>query len=229
MSGGLPFYGGNYTMETANSKIIEKIRKLLSLGACNPNENEAQAAILKAHALMAEYGIDMVSAEEQAPSYTKRYCTHKGNRKFRKNLASVIAPNFRCETFFHNGQVVFFGRSGDAAIAGEVFEYAYRFAYKESNRMYAQLRREGFSGEGVINSYAIGFICGLKEKLDEQSTALLVVVPADVADEYADMAKGWRTSTFRLAAGNGGNRDAYERGRADGRAVMNRRMLEPAE
>ena len=49
----------------------------------------------------------------------------------------MIAPNFRCKNYFSDEQVVFFGRSGDAKIAKEGFEYAYNFAHRESNRLYA--------------------------------------------------------------------------------------------
>jgi hypothetical protein len=150
-------------MENTDSKIMDRIRKLLALGEKNPNKNEAKAAILKAHELMAAYGIDAIASNDQPVSYAKEFCEHRGNREFRKLLSGVIAGNFRCLHYYHGGQVVFFGRSGDAKIAREVFEYAYGFAYTESNRLRARMRREGNSGTGVINSYAIGFIKGLHE------------------------------------------------------------------
>ncbi len=215
-------------MENTDSKIMDKIRKLLSLGENNKNENEAQAAILKAQELMAEHGINTVATEDQNISYAKEFCEHRGNREFRKMLSSVIAVNFRCKNYYHGGQVVFFGRSSDAKIAREVFEYAYSFAYKESNRVMAQTRRDGFRGDGVINSYAAGFILGLKEKLGEQSTALMIVTPPDVKDKYAEMSKGWKqdNSSFKLASG--GNYKAFNQGLNDGRTVMNGRKLKAA-
>ena len=215
-------------MEPTNNKIVEKIRKLLALGERNANENEAQAAILKAHKLMAEHGINAVSTGEAEISYAKEVCIHKGNRRFRKILSGVIAENFRCKQFYRNGQVVFFGRSDDARIAKEVFEYTYDYAYRESNRLYAQIRKEGGSGKGVINSYAIGFIKGLSEKLGEQSTALMVIIPPDVKDQFAELNKGWRKSTSKLTVTNGGNRRAYNSGLSDGRTVMNGRRLKTA-
>jgi hypothetical protein len=215
-------------MEKQDSKIMDKIRKLLSLGENNKNENEAQAAILKAQELMAEHGIDVVSADEQKIDYAEERCEHRGNREFRKRLSSVIAANFRCKNYFLGGQVIFFGRSGDAKIAREVFEYAYSFAYKESNRVLAQTRREGCPGEGVINSYAVGFIQGLKEKLGEQSVALMIVTPPDVKEKFEDMTKGWKKDKSILKLANGGNYAAFNRGLNDGRAVMNGRRLEAA-
>jgi hypothetical protein len=215
-------------MENTDSKITDKIRKLLSLGENNKNENEAQAAILKAHELMAEHGIDAVSTEDQNISYAEEYCEHRGNREFRKRLSSVIAVNFRCKNFFRGGQVIFFGRSSDAKIAREVFEYAYSFAYKESNRVMAQTRREGRSGDGVINSYAAGFILGLKEKLGEQSTALMIITPPDVTEKYTEMSKDWKKDKSRFTLTRGSNYSAFNRGLNDGRTVMNGRRLDAA-
>ena len=214
-------------MDNTN-KVMEKIKKLLSLGENNPNENEAQSAILKAHELMAEHGIHSVSTEENI-TYTKEFCIHKGNRKFRRNLASIIAPNFRCKNYTSNGRIAFFGRSTDAGIAKEVFEYAYSFAYKESNRLYNEARKQGRASDGIVNSYAIGFIRGLKEKLDAQSTALMVITPPDVKKEFDDYGKqiGMRTSRCNLTTSKINN-SAYNSGLSDGRTVMNGRRLETA-
>jgi hypothetical protein len=217
-------------MENTDSKIIDKILKLLALGKDNPNENEAQEAILKAHAIMAEYGIDAIEAGSgESVSYSTEFCNHRGNRQFRKLLSYVIATNFRCKNYYHGGQVVFFGRSGDAKIAKEIFEYAYSFAYKESSRLSAKFRRKGRNTYGVIDSYAIGFISGLKEKLGEQSTALMIITPPDVKEKYSEMSKGWKMDRTRLSVSNSsaGNM-AYNQGLTDGRTVMNGRRLESA-
>jgi len=180
-------------------KAIDKIRKLLALGSNNPNENEAQSAILMAHKLMAENGIEAVDADDEI-SYSTESCEHKGDRKFRRNLANIIARNFRCHNYTYFGRVTLFGRTNDVRIAKDVFEYAYAFAYKESNRLYNEYRKSGYNACGIVNSYALGFIRGLKEKLDAQSTALMVITPPDVNNEYENKKKelGLRTSTFRL-------------------------------
>jgi len=48
------------------------------------NENESQAVILKSHELMAEYVIDAIISDDQPITYSKEFCVHPGNRKFRK-------------------------------------------------------------------------------------------------------------------------------------------------
>lgn len=209
-----------------NSQIIERIRKLLKLGGNNPNENEANSAILKAHLLMAKHGIETVDMEENQEkiTYSTVYCQHKGNRKFRKNLGVIIAVNFRCRSFFVKGRVAFFGRSNDVTVAREVFEYAYRFAYKESDRLYRKRRQMGYDGTDVVNSYAIGFIEGLRQKLDQQSTALMVVVPQDVQDKYAEFSKDFKKVTTVVKVSYL-DREAYEQGCTDGRTALNGRRL----
>ena len=46
---------------TDMNKIADKIQKLLNLAGNNPNEEEAQAALLKAQKLMAQYNVDLES------------------------------------------------------------------------------------------------------------------------------------------------------------------------
>ena len=208
-------------------KIIDKIKKLLALGEGNANENEAQSAILKAHELMAQHGISTTDIGDEEISYSTEPCEHKGDRKFRKILAHIIAGNFRCHSYFYNGRVTLFGRSNDVRIAKEAFEYAYRYAYRESNRLYNEYRKRGLNARGIVNSYAIGFIRGLKEKLDAQSTALMVIVPPDVGSKYEEMKKrfGMKVSSARLSTSRT-NRSVYDRGIVDGRTVMNGRRLD---
>lgn len=212
--------------KNCESVVIARIRKLFALGNNNPNEHEANAAILKAHELMAEYGIHSVSSEEQI-SYSKEFCEHKGNRKFRKLLASVISKNFRCHFFIVNNTIAFFGRSEDAKIAKEVFEFAYLFAYKTSNKMYQDARNAGNYSKGIINSYAIGFTRGLSEKLGEQSTAMMVIIPPDVSTEYNEITKDFRRSTFSIKATTMNNA-AFNQGVTDGKSLFNTRILESA-
>lgn len=45
-------------------KIIERVQKLLALAGNNPNENEAAAAIAKAHAILAEHNLSMMTVQQ---------------------------------------------------------------------------------------------------------------------------------------------------------------------
>lgn len=212
-----------------NGRIIERIQKLLTLGGNNPNQNEAESAIMKAHLLMAQHGIqgnDLESPQREF-SYTTFICEHKGGKMYRRSLGHIIVDNFRCRFYLQNGQVAFFGRSDDAAAARETFEYTYRFISRESDRLYRKRRNDGLSGSGVVNSYALGFLNGLKEKLDQQSTALMVVVPGDVQERYAELSKKFVRKRSKLSASKV-DRGAYEQGQADGRTALGKRQLPDA-
>ena len=82
----------------------------------------------------------------------------------------------------------------------------------------------GSPTQGVFNSYVSGFLLGLKTKLGEQSTALMVVTPPDVKETFEGRAK-------ELKQGSGGmrngylDRDAYTQGVQDGKTVMSGRRL----
>lgn len=212
-----------------NDRIIERIKGLLALAdkSKNTEENEAEAALLKAHELMAKYNVSVEVTEEEKISYAHEVCNSKWNMGFRKPLAVIIARNFRCETYLrgNGGSVVFFGHSTDTKIAREVFEFAYNFAMREGNRHYNQKYQLGQNTRGVFNSYVRGFLKGLEQRLGEQSAALMVVTPPDVKTQYEEISKGF-------GAGSGGMRNtgfvqsAYEQGVSDGRTVLNRRQLD---
>lgn len=210
-------------------KIVEKIKKLLALADKSRNmaEAEAEAALLKAHELMAKYNVSVEITEEEKISYVHETCESKWNMGFRKPLAVIIAQNFRCETYLlgSGGSVVFFGHETDARIAREVFEFAYDFALKEGNRCYNKNYQMGRNTQGVFNSYVRGFLQGLKEKLGEQSTALMVVTPPDVKQEFEEMSKDFRKSSGGMR-NTGFDSNAYRQGVQDGKTVMNGRRLE---
>lgn len=209
--------------------IIERIRRLLALGdkSRNSSEAEAKAAMLKAHELMAKYDITVESTDCDKIEYVHQTCESKWNMGFRKPLAVIIARNFRCETYLESrgGRIIFFGHEADATIAKEVFEFAYNVALSEGNKQYNRNYNMGLNTKGVFNSYIRGFLSGLKQSLDKQSTALMVITPPDVKEKFEDFSKNFKS-------GSGGIRDtgfdasAYKAGVIDGKTVLNGRKLE---
>lgn len=212
-----------------NKQVLEKVKRLLALSdkTKNNSETEAEAALLKAHELMAKYDITMDEASEEKVTYVHEVCLSKWNMGFRKPLAVIIAQNFRCETYLmgNGGSVVFFGHATDARIAKEVFEYAYQFAMRAGTRIYNKNYQMGKPTRGVFNSYVRGFLMGLKTKLEEQSTALMVVTPPDVKEAFKNMTKDFKHSSAGIRKGYL-DHDAYTQGVHDGKTVMNGRRLE---
>lgn len=203
--------------------IHKVIRSLFAKAESTHSEHEAHAAILKAQELMAKYGISALSAEE-GHQYASQGCAHSGNRAFRRQLANVIAPNFRVKFYLSNMQVTFFGREDDVKIAKEVFEYTYKFICRETRRLCRERRNGNMSTEGITNTYALGFCRGLSEKLGEQSTALMVIVPPDVNEKYGELSKNFRQFKRALRYDRYA-KGIYEQGLQDGRSVLNRHRL----
>ena len=207
-------------------QAIEKIKKCLELANDKGNENEAKAALLMAQKLMAKYNVNVEASNgEEQIAYASETCVHRYNAAYRKPLAHVIAENFRCEMYMTGQNITFFGRDFDAKVARDAFEYAYEFAMKEGNKLENKAYAEYGTAKGVHSSYTAGFIEGLKEALEAQCTALMIVTPQDVKDEYASMSKGWGKARGGFRLGNNFNDDAYDRGQQDGRTVMNGRRI----
>lgn len=196
-------------------RIAEKIQALLALGdrSRNSSDEEAQAAILKAQELMAKYN---VVAEESKQFCETVSCEHKWNYGYRTVLAPVLANNFRCEAFMENGTIAFIGHAQDAKLCKEVFEFAYKFIMRRGNALYNKAYNCNRPTKGIFNSYASGFLVALREQLNAQSTALLVVVPDDVKKEFAAITAGAKTVGWRNSSAEV-DFTAYAEGCKDGK------------
>ena len=207
-------------------EIIEKVKALLALGDTkrNNSEGEAQAAMLKAQELMAKYDISTEEVDEvESQEYAHEVCEHKWDYAYRVPLANVLAKNFRCMVYMHGKKITFMGHPSDAKICRATFEYAYQFIQRQGNRVYNRRYQMGLPTKGAFNSYARGFIQGLKEAFDVQCTALAVVTPQDVVDEFKEMSKNWKASTSRKLRAT--DSAVWNEGREDGRKFMDKDKL----
>ena len=124
--------------------IIDRIRKLLALAGNNPNENEAGAALAKAHELMALHGIKHIHDKVEESR------VRQGQAKFREYdqkwhifLASGIARLYQCRTTVGNvSGITFWGRSEHI----EVAEMTFVHVASEIERFYKLTLKE-FGGE----------------------------------------------------------------------------------
>lgn len=212
-------------------KILKKIENLLALAGNNPSENEAIAAALKAQELMAKYNIELADIEGEKPknNITEETYTPKANchyvRKWRYTLAQIIAKNFCCKTYcIGRDTIVFYGYEKDAKIAVEVFKFLFETGNKLANRYYLKCKKEGKNTKGVLNTYLVGFCDGIKEVLDKQCTALMIVVPKEVEEAYAERSKGFKRINNSLATSN--DVRAYNEGKTDGKATATARGIE---
>ena len=205
---------------------LDLIQKLFNLGnkERNDSDQEAELAILKAQKLMAKYDISIEEVkEEKEPEYSHERCEHKWNYGYRIPLAQVLSKNFRCELYQLGNSVVFMGRKMDAAICRQTFEFAYKYIMKRGNQEYNRRYEMGYTTRGVFNSYAKGFIIGLKRSLDKQSVALAIVTPPDVTEKFKEMTEGWKTKTTKM--GEATDAETLHKGIKDGEQFLQRTRL----
>lgn len=204
------------------ASVVDKIKKLLALAGNNPSDAEAQAAYAKAQKLMAEYGVHLSEEQGEEVECIIMECTHRDNCGYRKPLGVVIADNFRVKVFVNGGnqKITFFGIKQDVEIAVEVFNHAYKYAYRRGFKLERDARKQGYPTKGLANSYFMGFIKGLKAILDEQCKALMIVTPEEVIQQWDEkiapiMKKG--TGGVRM---NGYSSKAYSQGYEEGKEHM---------
>lgn len=211
---------------TKMDKIADKIQKLLALAGNNPSEAEAQAALLKAQALIAKYNIDMESIEE-APEYKYELITTTvKSHQLNNQLGHILANAFACKIIIVGSKISFFGRSDNVRAVSSAMEFAFKVMRRGGNKA---TRDNGYipghqGAAHFYNSYVIGFLNGLKDVLDAQTVALAVVVPEDVKSEFNKMfpkVRMIKSTGIKEAFG----KRAYESGYHDGSNVMNSRSL----
>lgn len=215
----------------SREKILEKIEKLLALAGNNPSENEAISAALKAQELMAKYNIELADLEGKSleQNIVEETYTPKANchyvRKWRYTLSQIIAKNFCCKTYSINRDAIaFYGYEKDAKIAVEVFKFLFETGNKLANRYYLKCKKEGRDTKGVLNTYLVGFCDGIKEVLDKQCTALMIVVPKEIEEAYTEHSKNFRRMNTSLTTSSDGR--AYSEGKTDGKATATARSIE---
>ena len=205
-----------------NEKILAKIKNLLDLSTSS-NEYEAKAAALKAQELMAKYDIDsqsVVDTTSYMDEISHIFVEDDGKhsmKKWKVLLAPIIANNFRCKLYFHRNSVVFYGYKRDAEIASEVFKFLFAIGNKLAVRYYNSYKKSGKSTRGVMNAYLNGFADGIREDLEKQCTALMIITPKEVTDKFEDMTKCWKSKSSKISYKN--DSDAYNTGKKDGKGV----------
>lgn len=216
--------------DVTRENMIEKIRKIFALSKNNPSKNEAIAAAVTAQKLMAKYGIkeDEITLEELAESIAENIVEFKHNAhllSWYKNLAITVAENFRVKSYLDaNKDVVFRGFVDDVKIAGEVYRYLYILGNKMASRAYAEAMEANGTAKGVYNSFVVGYLEGIKEALGEQCTALMLVTPKVVEEDYAEfcVTAGLESKSSKVT----GKRDKnFENGKKEGKAAVKSRGI----
>lgn len=209
-------------------KMIEKIKKMMALAENNPSEEEALSAALQAHKLMMKYNIheSEVTLEEVKEDIVSIFSEQKHNsslHKWRKQLGAIVARAFRCKCYISGKDVVFRGYKDDAQLALDVYLMLYTVGDKLGSKAYTEQLSETGSGKGAYNSFVVGFLYGVRDAFDEQCTALMVITPKEVEEDWENFSANMKTfkTSFTVV-----DRELYEKGYAEGKQAVKSRAIE---
>lgn len=221
-------------MENKREKIIERIKKLLAVAEDRgATEHEAAAAALAAQRLIAEYDVEQWEIHSKDAEPIETVYAKGAKRRWRWQLADVIAPAFRCKTYQTRrwdaermGYVHlmgFYGYKTDATAAAMTFNSL----YKIGNRLASRFSRE--AEYGTYNAYVTGFVDGIASELEKQSEALMIIVPPKVNEQYEIEHGDMKSVDTSLKLGVGADAYlAYHEGVQEGRdAIRSHRIDEP--
>ncbi len=205
----------------ASEKIIEKIKKVLELSKNNPSIEEAKSAAIKAQKLMAEYHISIAEVEaiEDIENIVEKRVDVGTGNKWKYTLSAIVAKNFRCKYFYYGkSSVVFYGYEKDAEIAAITFKMLFNVGNKEAAKYYQKQRMEYmsdcryFDGRGIKNAFLNGYLLGIKEELERQCTALMIIIPKQVEEKYRDRTSKCHrfNSGFKISINTEGERAKSE-------------------
>lgn len=209
-----------------NEKIIDKVQKLLSLAGNNPNEAEAQAAMLKAQEIMAKYHIDAKVIEEKPEDKKVESVIIDGNQctAWAIRLANVVTSNFRCNLLRVPGRgLMFVGLTEDVSIARGIYVFATQVLEKNMKKLRRQYRKQGLSTDGISQDYAAGFIAGLNDKykkqVEENRWALVLVKDALVVEETEKLINHKGKTYHAKGRARRGDIGLYTKGYQDGNTL----------
>jgi hypothetical protein len=152
-----------------DSRIIDKIRKLLLLAGNNPSQEEAAAAFARAQELATRHRIELaeISTDEPNPedemvheSIATGTKSHPGWRKIL--LAGVYHPLGVCVILSNNGSYIVAGKRGDSDTA----KYLYAAIGNEIERL-ASVNARG-KGRSFANAYRVAAAAEVAKRLREQ-------------------------------------------------------------
>lgn len=163
-------------MDTA---LLGRIKKLLALAdpARNPNAEEAQAALIKARALMAEHGIQeakVMGADSRQTETVVEKAVGGGYddvEPWEHWITVVIAGAFRCRAYHtrtrYGVEVRIFGRPQDVEVAATAILTMRMAAHHCYDRWAQTLGRRVKAAERL--GYLRGFVDGLRRAIDDQN------------------------------------------------------------
>ncbi|MBI5851137.1 MAG: DUF2786 domain-containing protein [Planctomycetes bacterium] len=162
--------------DPAAERVQRLVEKLLALGG-SPNENEATAAMRKAHELMLAHNVDVVRRDADRRFVMRALgAVRKRHAAWEYSLGSLLAEFFFVETIWaddfdvHTGaagtSLRVYGTPSNVAMA----EYVHGYLAQVVDQLWSAWRRTGkVRGERARLQYFHGVLLGFRQKLREQA------------------------------------------------------------
>ena len=205
------------------NNIKDKIAKLLAL-AESPNENEAQAALLKARELMAQHKLRPEECQKteniKVRKETVNVSCSKTKYHWAVDLSAIIASHYCCRAFRNHRRgertytIGLVGLEDDFEICKRIFLYAFDCCKARSDELFKE-NADYYTPKyrrALAEAYGTGFCSGLQKALDRQTEekkqewGLVLVVPKAVDDAMSRMKNG---GVFKEADLDGGRKRQY--------------------
>ena len=166
----------NQKVASENMRMLEKVRKLLSL-ARSQNENESFLAMNKANELIEKYNIKRVEEDrnvhfvyaiinhrkKRIENYQRRICLILQDHFFVDVIYSRLYDATDCQTY---RTIELLGTIENVRIA----EYIYYFLLNQMEWLWKRQRQKPGSGmTGNKRSYRLGVLKGFHDKLDQEA------------------------------------------------------------
>jgi len=201
--------------------VMKKIQKLLAL-AESANEHEALSASLKAQKLLAKYNLDLeqVDGEVDQDIEEAKMNVTTGNT-WKADLAVIIANSYRCKFYVLTDNIyVFRGYRADVLVARRVFAYL----FSVGKRLGKDFQSTNSATRNAYSSYCWGFVVGIRMELEKQCTALALICPKKVEEDWKELSKS--LESIKRKATRLVDRDAYYKGKLDGIRALNAQFIE---
>lgn len=207
-------------------KVMERINNLLNKTVENGcTVEEAASAAKMAQKLIAKHHVDMreFSESEDVDAETATCST-----PWQTTLATTISRRMCCDVIYETipntrkRRLTFVGHDTDRKAVIELWDKLVKVCndgIKIEKRIYKD--RYG-SARGVAESYARGFIRAIREAMDEQCRALMLVVPEEVNNKVKEIFPEVHTEKPRKLKLW---KTAYENGMSAGRDAVGRKMV----
>jgi len=216
---------------TIDPAILERIQKLMSLGANNDQVHEADAAMRKAAQLAEEHGlalsdIDMKTGKVLSMGQGFVQLVHARHNCWTNSLAVVIGECFDCKpiiqgNFNRNGHMIFIGTPTDIDLAMWYYKLIRLKTIRGASEKFELVKDQKMYGLGVLSIMRTRLKDIFKKEQEKirtpTTTALVVVKIEEVKEEVARLFPklGKANSSFKM----NGSHEAFHSGKKDGAAM----------